>query len=248
MLIAKHRPPMNGFMYRWCLQTAVMAGLLLGWMLAVAEPWQDAALIGEAAEDAARTHLSSAAGSVVVKAERLDPHLRLPACNQPLVADLPAAARLSARLTVAVRCTSNTPWRVYVPVRVTVTRMLVVTAAPLPRGKVLAPGDMILAEREISVAPGGYFTTLDAATGRVLRRPVAAGVVLSPGLLDAPLLVRRGQAVTLEARSGGIAVQMAGVSRADGSQGDRIEVKNISSGKVVQGIVKNEKTIEIPLP
>lgn len=225
-----------------------MASLQLGWMLAVAQPWQEVALIAAAAEEAARSHLAAVDGEVVVAAERIDPHLRLPACNQPLVADLPAAARASARLTVAVRCTGASPWRIYVPVRVAVTRMLVVTATPLPRGKVLAPGDVILAQREISVAPGGYFTTLEAATGRVLRRPVAAGVVLAPGLLDAPLLVRRGQAVTLEARRGGIAVQMAGVSRGDGSQGERVEVENVSSGKVVQGIVRNEKTVEILLP
>lgn len=239
---------MSTFRNRWRTRTAVRAGLLLCWMSALAQPWQDAALVGAAAEKAVRAHLASVDGDVSVAAEPLDPHLRLSACNQPLVADLPASARPSARLTVAVRCTGSAPWRVYVPVRVAVTRMLVVTATPLPRGKVLAPDDVILAEREISAAPGGYLTTVGAVTGRVLRRPVAAGVVLAPGLLDAPLLVRRGQAVTLEARSGGIAVQMAGIARGDGSQGERIEVENVSSGKVIQGIVKNEKTIEILLP
>jgi flagellar basal body P-ring formation protein FlgA len=227
---------------------AVTAGFLMLCANALAEPWQDTVAIAAAAEQAVRTHLAAVDGEIGVKAEALDPRLRLAACEQPLRAELPAAARETARLTVAVHCAGSKPWRLHVPVRVSVTRTLVVTATPLPRGKVLTAGDVILAQREVGAAPGGYLTSVDAAVGRVLRRQAAAGVVLAPGLLEAPLLVRRGEPVILQARSGGIAVQMAGVARADGALGDKISVENVSSKKILQGIVRNEKYIDVLLP
>jgi flagella basal body P-ring formation protein FlgA len=41
---------------------------------------------------------------------------------------------------------------------------------------------------------------------------------------------------------------MAGVARDDGALGQTIAVANATSKKIVQGVVKNEKTVEIRLP
>jgi flagella basal body P-ring formation protein FlgA len=213
-----------------------------------ASGWQDAGSIQAVAESTAREQFSTTAGMVAVNTDPLDPRLRMPACDQALSGSLPNASQETGRVTVEVRCPGSRPWRLFVPVRVTVEREILVAAAPLERGKVLAADDVLLTRRDAVATPGGYLTTAEAAVGQVLRRSVPAGTVLSPALLDAPVLIRRGQTVTLEARSGPITVQMAGVARADGALGQTIGVENTSSKKVLQGIVRNEKSVEVMVP
>jgi flagella basal body P-ring formation protein FlgA len=216
--------------------------------LASTTPWQDTAAVRATAEGVVGARLADSAGRVAVQAEPLDPRLRVPACDADLVGELPPVTRESGRVTAEVRCPGSRPWRLYVPVRVSVTKTLLVAAVPLERGKILAASDVILAEREVGALPGGYLTAPEAAVGRVVRRAIPAGAAVAPGSLEIPVLVRRGQPVTLEARSGAIVVQMAGVARADGALGEMIAVENINSRKVLQGVVRNEKSVEIRVP
>ena len=127
-------------------------------------------------------------------------------------------------------------------------KALVVAAVPLTRGKVLAADDVMLADREVGTLPGGYLTTADAAIGRVVRRNIPAGAAVAPALLESPVLVKRGQPVTLEAKAGAITVQMTGIAQADGALGQTIPVRNDSSRKVLQGVVRNEKSVQILVP
>lgn len=224
------------------------AGLSLLSAPAAATQWQDGESIRTTAEEIARERFATAAAAVTVAADALDPRLRMPACDKPLTGVLPAASQETARVAVEVRCAGARSWRLFVPVRVTLEKDIVLAAVPLERGKVLAPGDVILARREVASTPGGYLTTVEAAAGQVVRRSVPAGTALTPGMLDSPVLVKRGQSVTLEARSGPIVVQMAGVAKGNGALGEIIGVENVSSGRVVQGIVRNEKSVEIMVP
>lgn len=223
--------------------------LLIAWPgLLAAGQWQEAASIRAAAEDAARTEFAASAAKVSVVADALDPRLLMPACDQPLAGTVPGTSQEPSRVAVEVRCQGTRTWRLFVPVRVSVEKDILVAAVPLERGKVLAAGDVILAQREVAAAPGGYLTNADAAVGKVVRRAVPAGAALSPAWLEAPVLIRRGQSVALEARSGAITVSMAGVARSDGTLGQTIGVENLSSRRVVQGIVRNEKSVEVLVP
>mgnify|MGYP002717157843 CR=1 FL=1 len=60
---------------------------------------------------------------------------------------------------------------------------------------------------------------------------------LSANDLAAPRLVRRGDAVELVSRRGGVEVRIAGRAMGDGGVNDRVSVENLSSRKIVQGIV-----------
>lgn len=215
---------------------------------AMAAQFEAPGSIRAAAEQAVLEQFAATAGQVSVEAQEPDPRLLLPACDVPLAATAPARSQDSARVTAEVRCAGSRAWRLHVPVNVTVRRAVVVTAQPLERGKVLAPDDVILAERELTGMTGGYLTRIEAATGQVLRRAVPAGAALTPGLLESPVLIRRGQPVTVQARSGSLTVQAPGVARGDGALGQVIEVQNSSSKKIVQAVVLNERSVEIRLP
>lgn len=209
--------------------------------------WQSHDGIREAAAEAVRSAVADTAEGIEVVADSPDPRLQLPRCEQPLKAVLPAASRLSGRLTVEVSCAGNRPWRLYLPVRIESSRPVVVAARSLTRDTILAPGDIRVAKLGPGVSAAGTLTDPAQVIGQRLRRSLESGAPVSAGLLDAPLIVRRGQQVTLEALAGNFAVRVAGVARSDGALGQLIEVENGSSGKTVQAVVRSERTVEVLL-
>ena len=80
-----------------------------------------------------------------------------------------------------------------------------------------------------------------------LRRPLSEGDTVSPGTLDTPVLVHRGQNVTLVADSGSLKVSVSGVALEDGSAGEVINVRNLSSKRQGQAVVRSEKSVEVLL-
>ena len=171
------------------LATLLASGLLQSGAAWSAAAWQSHASIREAAEVSARLAIP---GPAEVAADSPDPRLRLIQCSQPLTATVPANGVRSARLTADVRCDGTQPWRLYLPVRVTSSRPVVVASRALARDTVLAPGDVRLADSTSGAAPPGALHDLNLAVGRLLRRPADDGQALTASLLSAPTLVRRG--------------------------------------------------------
>ncbi len=227
-----------------CTGVLLVAGTLISAGARSGTEWQSHDAIREAAEAAARKALP---GPPAVVADNPDPRLRLARCTQPLAATVPANGVRSARFTAEVRCDGNQPWRLYLPVRVTSTRPVVVASRALARDTVLAPGDVRLADSAPASVPAGALHDPALAVGRVLRRPADEGQALTVSQLEAPTLVRRGQEVSVEAQAGGLQVRMAGVARGDGALGDIIEVENGASGRIVQAVVRSAKSVEVLL-
>ncbi|MCG3203052.1 MAG: hypothetical protein NFCOHLIN_02970 [Gammaproteobacteria bacterium] len=188
---------------------------------------------------------AASAASLVVG--QLDPRLRLPACPAPLEGFVPDSMQGRTNVTVGVRCTGTTPWTVYVPVRVSAPRPVVVLTRPVPRGATLTALDIDVELRETGGLGSGYFEDPAAVLGKVLTRPGSPGQVVVPTLVTGAVAVQRGQHVTLTANSGGILVRMEGTALADGGIGDRLKVKNNSSARVVEGTVLPDGSVDIGL-
>jgi len=232
-------------------RTWFWAGLLAGWMMlapgmAAGADWQPHADIEAAAVEAVRSRAAGNGGRVDVVADGLDARVRLQRCGGPLKASVPFGdGRRAQRITAEVRCTGPKPWKIYVPVRLTAFVPVVVTSRALPRGTLLAPEDISLAERDIAALGYGYLAAPRDAVGQRLRRALVAGTPITPGMLETPAMVRRGQRLTLEATSGGLSVRMAGIARSDGIRGQVIEVENVNSSRIVQAIVRGPQSAEV---
>ena len=212
-----------------------------------ADDWQDHELIRAAAVQAIRAQLASRNSRLEVKADRLDARLHLVRCESPLAVTVPQGRRSTSRVTAEVRCVGPNAWKIHVPARLVVYQNVVVAARSLQRGSVLTESDILMAETDTSSLPYGYLARPDHAIGHELRRSVMAGKPVTPSVLVAATIVKRGQQVTLEARSGGMAVRMAGVAREDGIKGQVIEVENRNSKRVVHAIVRSGRTVEVLL-
>lgn len=210
-----------------------------------ASPWQELAEIRAAAEAFIESRVTDAA--LDARAGALDARLRLQRCDGVLEAFRPPGGRTTGNTTVGVRCTGSQRWKLYVPVRVEARAQVLVARRPLARGTRLDAADLVQAEHDLTSLPYGYFRDLAALTGRELRRPVGAGTVILPSMVAEPQLVRRGQTVVLSARQSGVQISMQGRALADGALQQRIRVENLSSGRVIEGVVRSAERVEVLL-
>ncbi len=177
----------------------------------------------------------------------VDPRLRLAPCPQALHLFFAEGSRPTGATTVGVRCLGPATWLIYVPTRVKLYRHIVVAARALPRKTVVREHDVKLLRRDVAGLTAGYLEDVSAAVGRVVKRPLTVGAILEPGALDNQRLVRRGEKVTIVARIGGLTVQMSGKALMGGAAGERVRVKNLSSGKVVEGTVSASGVVRVNL-
>ncbi|MFC3609296.1 flagellar basal body P-ring formation chaperone FlgA [Stutzerimonas tarimensis] len=184
-------------------------------------------------------------GRSLVEVNRLDPRLRLVACDSPLIARLESPAQPIGRVTVRVQCEGSRPWTVFVPGQVRLFREVVVANRPLQRLVVLSAADLSLAERDVGQLSQGYLTQLDQALGNKLTRAVIVDQVLAPSFLQQAEAVRRGDQVMISASTGGISVRMPGEALMDGAPGQQIRVKNLGSGRVVRARVTGPGQVEV---
>ncbi|MCB1845714.1 MAG: flagellar basal body P-ring formation protein FlgA [Halioglobus sp.] len=196
-------------------------------------------------EHAAETYLAARATSGTASATALDPRLRLARCDETLRPFLRDGARIRQRTIVGVRCTGSQPWKVYVPVNLAVTENVLVLASNLPRGHALTEDDLHSERRDVSRLPGGYLSSVKDVLGQRLKQSLRAGSILSPAALQAELLIRRGQTVTLSAATDAISIRMSGKALMDGTLNQRIRVENGSSGRVVEGMVRSAERVEV---
>ena len=169
---------------------------------------------------------------------KLDPRLRLAHCPQPLTATPLTGSRPTGNTTITVRCDGAKPWRVHVPVSVNRYAPVIIAVRPLQRGVPVTEQDLVTRERNVATLRSGYFEDLQALVGRLPKRPLPQGAVLTPRDLDAAKLIQRGDRVIISANGVGVTVKMAGTALSDGGKGDRIQVKNLSSGRTVEVIVQ----------
>jgi flagellar basal body P-ring formation protein FlgA len=168
---------------------------------------------------------------------RLDPRLRLAQCEQTLSTFSTSGHQRPGHLTVGVRCEGARPWTLYVPVRVNSYVDVLTLAQSVPRGSVLTVADLVPLRASIATLPHGYFTEAAEVIGMEVRRPLRAGEIVAPNAIAQPRMISRGQEVRLVADSGGISVSARAEALQDGARGQRIQVRNLSSRRVVEAEV-----------
>jgi len=212
---------------------------------AAASEWQSVDEIVELAQSYAQESFSIGDQRLVPTAGKLDRRLKLAACDRPLTPFVRDNAAASARTVVGIRCSGSRPWKIYVPVTLRTFDTALVARKALPANHVLTSDDLVVEDRDVTRENNGYLSELDEAVGRRLKQRIPGGRVLSPTLLTTETLVRRGQSVTLTVASGDLSIKMAGKALSDGTRNQRIRVENLTSGRVVEGIVRSPEQVEI---
>ena len=136
-------------------------------------------------------------------------------------------------------------WTVYVPVTVESKISVLVLVHAVDREVRLTPADVTVETRRTAGPGNAYLTSVAELGGRTVRRPLAAGTTLAVDMFTPDLIVRRGQEVTLLSGGDLIQVRASGRAMSDGAAGSRIQVQNLSSMRVVEGVVESADLVRV---
>ena len=205
------------------------------------------AAIRAAAQSFAKSQLPTGPGAAetTVTAGQLDSRLHLTQCQGPLSANLPAGMTLQARSTIGVTCAGPAHWTVYVPVIVESRVNVLVLKHAVARDAKLAAADVAVETRKVAGPGTAYLNSVPELNGRIVKRPLAAGTTLSAEMFSADLIVHRGQEVTLLAQGGAIEVRASGRVMTDAAAGARVQVQNMSSMRIVEGVVESADVVRV---
>jgi flagella basal body P-ring formation protein FlgA len=177
----------------------------------------------------------------------LDSRLRLQACEAPLVAFTNKQRVGLGNQTIGVKCPSEKPWTVYVPIKVKLLKPVVVTAKALSARHILKAADVVVKQVDVGDLRQGYLSDAALVVGQQLKYGMAMGTVIGQNAVKPEKIVRRGEMITLIAVAGGMRVKMNGTALSDASLGQRIRVKNSSSKRVIVGVVDGPGIVRVSL-
>ena len=118
----------------------------------------------------------------------------------------------------------------------------------IARGEVIGDGDVVLGSVSSPMLSGNVLTNLGAAMGMEARRPLRAGEVISTTDVRHPVVVTKGQTVTMTFDAPGVSLTAMGRAMAEGGVGDTVVVQNPASYRMISAIVTGAGTVRAAGP
>lgn len=184
---------------------------------------------------------------VTFEAGHIDSRLALAPCSAALEVEFTGDPWKSEHPSVQVACSGERPWRMFVTTTVSVKGPALIAARPLGRGERVTSGMLETRSVVVNASRRGIITDAQLVQGMIVRRPVNAGSVLTPDLLEAPDAVARGDHVIITARRGSFSVRSRGKALASASIGEQVLVENLASSRRVKASVIAPGHVEVPM-
>ncbi len=188
--------------------------------------------------EAAENHVLStvdmpSGGELVVNAANVDDRLYATDCPEPLATSASSSNGSAANITVLVECKSDN-WRIYVPVRLTITIPLLTAANPLSRGQMISIQDVTISMVDLLRFRRQGFSTPDTVIGAKIKKNVRVGDVIEQSDV---CIVCRNESVVIKAGRSGMSITTKGTAMSDGVIGEQIKVKNDKSNRIIDAQV-----------
>ena len=133
----------------------------------------------------------------------------------------------------------------YVPFRIYQKKRLFYAKRALSRGSSIATEDLGSKETYIGENELLYPKDLRDVVDKIVKKDVAAGTIFTNQVLDSPQVIRRGELVTIIGESQQLFVRAKGRAEEPGRLGERIRVKNLSSGREIVGTVADNRMVVV---
>lgn len=122
---------------------------------------------------------------------------------------------------------------------------VVCMARGLTRHAILTPDDIEIVHRNITMLGNDFISDPRQVIGRELKTSLQPGAILYSRLLKNPTVVKRGDLVSILAKSGPLTVRTAGQVKTPGAQGDVVRVKNLMSRREVYARVISPNEVQV---
>ncbi|NIS83888.1 MAG: flagellar basal body P-ring formation protein FlgA [Nitrospinaceae bacterium] len=148
-------------------------------------------------------------------------------------------------LTLDVRVDGLHQRRIRLNTMVTVAMDVVKTVRPVRRGDILTPNDVTLSTVKTRRLNKRVATRLKDVVGYEARRALRRGKMVTMDTLRKPILVNRGDRVTIRLRKGGMRITAVGIAKDRGTKDSLVEVMNLKSRKTFFARVVDQNTVQV---
>jgi flagella basal body P-ring formation protein FlgA len=184
---------------------------------------------------------SGDSADIRIQVRDVDERIDIPRCASPFVFETNSNLQQQSNMSIKVTC-NNTNWYLFMHANVAVIQQVVVTSENLSPGTLLSSSNIEVIEMDKNKLRGSTFSTMNEIVGARIKRRTRSGNVINDSML---CFVCKGDRVTIAAVSGGLSIKVYGVAEQDGVLGDTIQVRNISSDKLVFAKIASTSQVEI---
>jgi flagella basal body P-ring formation protein FlgA len=120
---------------------------------------------------------------------------------------------------------------------------VVVPAHDIPRGQVISESDLTYATVAGNALMAGVVTNFSAAKDMEARRLLHAGEAFRSDDVRRPIVVTRGETVTMLFKAPGVELTATGRAMGEGGIGDTVMVQNPASFRMINGVISAPGTV-----
>lgn len=150
----------------------------------------------------------------------------------PKVKKVTSGGRLSLRLSC-----KEPMWSTYITLKVSIFYPIASAKLHINKGAKFSPLNIHFTQRDITKTYNGYFTTPEPLIGKIAKRVITRAQVISPSMLDSPVLINKNDSVIIQAGIAGLTISTLGTALQSGKEGRQIRVKNNRSGIIIRAYV-----------
>ncbi len=180
-----------------------------------------------------------------IEVHHLDSRLKLPKCSIPIEAYSRKATLKAGILSIGIRCKGDHPWGLYNSAKLSIYKSVLVLTQSLSRHTLVTIDHVTNERRPSNKLSRGFFTHFTQINGSISARNLQAGSILRPSQIITQKLIKKGDKVTISAKSKSFKIHMSGHALMGGRLGDTIRVKNSKSKKIVEGTITAAGVISV---
>ncbi|MEE8452787.1 MAG: flagellar basal body P-ring formation chaperone FlgA [Thermoguttaceae bacterium] len=137
------------------------------------------------------------------------------------------------------------PMTFVVDAQVTRPPMVIVAVTSLSRGTIIGPANVAVRPATSLERTTDALESIEEAIGKETKQAIPLGKILQRKMVRSPLLVRRGEFVTVHVRTSGIRIRTTARARDDGAFGDLVTVESTLDKKTYLARVAAPQEVEV---
>jgi len=184
-----------------------------------------------------------------VKIEKFSPQLIYEKCSSPIKLSYP----FNDLKTVKAKCLQPSRWEILIPISHQVKTpasstqvMGVVATRTLRRGIPIIASDIELKAFPDNRLKSGHVKSLKYPIGMEPNQTIPKGALISINMLRPPVLVRKGDAVSIIFERNGISVTNEGLALENGGLREKIKIQLPDTKKILSATIQSAGVVKIP--
>jgi len=173
---------------------------------------------------------------------KIDRRKKLSLCQSPLKITVMGKSGIKKTNTVNVSCVDQ--WKIFVPVTIQTLTPVVTAKQNIAIGELLTSSNTSIEYLDISHVFGQTLKNINEAIGSKSKRYIQHG---RPVLVNLICMVCKNEQVSITAINNSLKIKSSGVALSDGSKGQKISIRNNSSGRIIEAVVVSIGNAEIKL-